>query len=89
MINCGCAAFRFGGMFVSAYGPEGAIQAKAVDDFDASEGSAIILGHIKKMVKTRQPHSLHAEMMEAVAVAEACRTSERTLKPVNVRSPKR
>jgi len=85
VINCGTAKFRFTEMFVTAYGPEGAIQAKAMDDFDASEGSAIILEHVKQMVKTGKPCALGEEMIEAIAVAEACRTAERTGRIIRVR----
>ncbi len=46
VINCGTAKFRFTEMFVTAYGPEGAIQGKAMSDFDCSEGSAIILERV-------------------------------------------
>jgi predicted dehydrogenase len=78
VINCGTARFRFTEMFVTAYGPEGAIQAKAMDDFDASEGSAIILERVKRMVKTGQPDPLSDEMVQAIAIADACRAAERT-----------
>jgi predicted dehydrogenase len=78
VINCGTARFRFTEMFVCACGPEGAIQAKAMDDFDASEGSAIILERVKRMVRTGKPDPLTYEMIEAIAVADACRDAERT-----------
>ncbi|MEX2306881.1 MAG: Gfo/Idh/MocA family oxidoreductase [Pirellulales bacterium] len=84
VINCGVAQFRFTEMFVNAYGPDGAIQALALDDFTASEGSAVILEHIKQMVRTRRPHPLNDEMVAAVAVMDAARESEITGKPVTV-----
>jgi hypothetical protein len=84
MINCGVAPFRFTEMFVSAYGPEGAIQALALDDFNASEGSAVILEHAKQMVRTRRQHPLSDEMVIAIAVMDAARESEDAGKPVSV-----
>lgn len=84
MINSGVAAFRFTEMFVTAYGPEGAIQALALDDFNASEGSAIILEHIKSMVQTRQPHRLSGEMVAAIAVMDAARAAAENGKTVSV-----
>ena len=86
MINCGCAKFRFTDMFVCAYGPEGMIQGKALDDFDASEGSAVILERVRRMVKTGKPDPLSDEMVEAVAVAEACRAAEKSGRKICVRS---
>jgi len=84
MIHCGVASFRFTEMFVSAYGPEGAIQALALDDFNASEGSAVILEHVKHMVQTRRHHPLSEEMVAAIAVMEAAREAENTGKSVSV-----
>lgn len=84
VINCGVAPFRFTEMFVNAYGPEGALQALALDDFNASEGSAVILEHVKQMVETGRPHPLNDEMIMAIAVMDAARESEVTGKPVTV-----
>jgi len=86
-INVGVANFRFTEMFVCAYGPEGAIQGKALDDFNASEGSAIILEHVKEMVHTRQPHSLGEEMITAVAVMDAVRQAAADGRSVTIEEP--
>lgn len=75
VIHVGVSDFRFTEMFVCAYGPEGAIQASAMDDFNASEGSAIILKHIKDMVRTRKPHPLNDDMVQAVTVMDAIHES--------------
>lgn len=84
MINCGVAAFRFTEMFVNAYGPEGGIQALAMDDFNASEGSAAILEHVKEMVHTRQSASLGDEMVLGIAVMDAAWESAKSPGPVAV-----
>lgn len=84
VIHVGVSAFRFTEMFVCAYGPDGAVQASAMDDFNASEGSAIILEHIKDMVRTRKPHPLGDEMVEAISVMDAINESLSTGKPVIV-----
>ncbi|MCI0335420.1 MAG: Gfo/Idh/MocA family oxidoreductase [Planctomycetes bacterium] len=84
VISCGVAQFRFTEMFVSAYGPEGAIQVLALDDYNASDGSAVILEHVKEMVRTRRPHPLGDEMITGIAVMDAARESENTGKPVAV-----
>lgn len=84
VIQCGVSPFRFSQMFVSAYGPKGAIQGRAMNDFDASEGSAIILEHIRDMVQTRTPHVLGNEMLEAIAVMDAAKQAEATGQTVRV-----
>ena len=86
-IHVGVANFRFTEMFVNAYGAEGALQAKALDDFNASEGSAVVLEHIKQMVYTRQPHPLSGEMVTAVAVMDAVRQAAATGQPTTVEEP--
>ncbi len=76
VINCGVARFRFTDMFVCAYGPDGAIIGKAMDDFNVSEGSAVILEYVKEMVWTGKPHPLGDEMATAIAVMDAIRAAE-------------
>jgi len=78
VINCGVSKFRFTEMFVCAYGREGAIQGRAMNDFDASEGSAIILEHVRAMVRTGRPHALGGEMLEAIAVMDAATQAQAT-----------
>jgi len=78
VIHCGTARFRFTEMYANAYGPEGAIQGKVLDDYDASSGSAIILEHCKTMVQTGKVTPLFGEMVEGVAVMDACKTAETT-----------
>ena len=58
VINCGVADFRFTEMFTHVFGPEGAIQGLVLNDFNACEGSAIILEFVKDMVRTGRPHPL-------------------------------
>ncbi len=81
MINCGVAAFRFTEMFVSAYGPEGAVQGLALDDFNASDGSALILEHVKEMVQTGQPAAVGDEMVMGIAVMDAAWASAKSGRP--------
>jgi predicted dehydrogenase len=78
LINCGTAYFRFTEMFACAYGPEGAIQGQCLDDFDASDGSAKILEHCRDMVLTGKVTPLFDEMVEAIAVMDACKLAEST-----------
>lgn len=76
VIHCGVAGFRFTEMFATAYGPEGAIQGRCLNDFDASEGSAIILQQCRDMVRMRKPNPLFDEMVQGIAVMQACRQAE-------------
>jgi predicted dehydrogenase len=85
VINCGTARFRFTDMFITAYGPEGSIHGLALDDFNACEGSAVILDRVKRMVETGNPDPLSNEMVQSVAVAEACRAAEKSGRMVRVR----
>jgi hypothetical protein len=78
VINCGVADFRFTEMFTHVFGPEGAIQGLVLNDFNACEGSAVILEHVKEMVRTGRPHPLGNDMVTAVAVADAIRKAEET-----------
>ena len=87
LINCGTAMFRFTEMFANAYGPEGAIQGQCLDDFDASQGSAIILEHCKTMVLTGKVTPLFDEMIQAIAVMDACKSAESTGKATRVIAP--
>jgi len=77
VIHCGVSGFRFTEMFVCAYGRGGAIQGEAMNDFTASEGSALILEHIRDMVHTGKPHQLGNEMVEAIAVMDAAKYAEK------------
>lgn len=77
-IQCGVANFRFTEMFAAAYGPEGAIQGQCLDDFDASQGSAVILELCRDMVRTRQVSPLFDEMVEAISVMDACQSATLT-----------
>lgn len=84
VINCGVADFRFTEMFVNVFGQEGAVQEIAMDDFNASEGSAAILERVKIMLRTGQVDPLGGEMLNAVAVAEAAREAEHSGNPAVV-----
>ena len=86
VINCGVAKFRFTEMFVSAFGPEGAIQGLALNDWNASEGSALILEHVKEMVQSREVSPLGDQMLEAVAVMDAAREAVSSGEPASVMS---
>jgi predicted dehydrogenase len=77
-IHCQVSKFRFTGMYVSVFGPEGAIQAQAMNDFNASDGSAIILELIKEMVVTGHVDSRREEMLLALAVTDAAQAAQRS-----------
>lgn len=74
-IHVGLTDLRFTGMYAAAYGPEGMVTGRVLDDFNASEGSAVILQHLREMVRTRRPHQLHQRMIANVAVMDAIRRS--------------
>lgn len=83
-IQCGVAPFRFTQMIVDVYGPEGGIQALALNDWNASDGSAVILELVREMVLTREPSPLGREMLIGIAVMDAAQEAERTGKTVAV-----
>ena len=87
VINCGVANFRFTEMFTHVFGPEGAIQGLVLNDFNACEGSAVILEYVRDMVRTRRPHTLGDDMVAAVAVSDAIRKAEQTGSSVEVERP--
>lgn len=87
VVNCGVADFRFTEMFTHVFGPEGAIQGLVLNDFNACEGSAIILEYVRDMVRTGRPHPLGDDMVAAVAVSDAIRKAEKTGKSVDVEIP--
>jgi Oxidoreductase family, NAD-binding Rossmann fold len=87
VINAGVADFRFTEMFVCAYGPQGAVQGTAMNDFNASEGSAIILEHIRSMVRERKPHLLGDEMIAAIAVMDAVSEAQATGRIITIQEP--
>jgi predicted dehydrogenase len=87
VIQCGVANFRFTEIFAAAYGPEGGIQGQCMDDFDASQGSAVIIEHCRDMVRTRQVTPLFDEMVEAIGVMDACRAAVSTGQAAKVVAP--
>jgi predicted dehydrogenase len=84
VMQVGVARFRFTEMFACAYGREGAIQGRMMNDFDVSEGSAIILEHVRTMVRTGEVTPLSDEMALGIAVMEAAQKAEDTGRPVRV-----
>ncbi len=75
-IECGTANFRFTNMYCCLYGREGAVQGEVMSDWNASEGSALILEHVRDMVRTRVACPLGNEMAEGIAVMEAAIRAE-------------
>jgi predicted dehydrogenase len=74
---------------VSAYGPDCAMHTPTViNDFFFPQGSAHILKMCRNMVRTGRVPNVMDDMVEAIAVAEACRTAVRTGRSAAVRSLK-
>lgn len=73
-------------LHVSAYGPDCAVYAPPIiNDFFFPQGAARILKLCRTMVRTGRAPRMMGDMVEAVAVAEACRVAERTGRPSKVR----
>jgi predicted dehydrogenase len=87
MIHTKSGARPYTALAATIHGSLGDIHAMPLGDFEYPHGTAEIIRHIQRMVETRQtPAAELADMVEAIAVIEACKKSEAGGgKPVEVR----
>lgn len=84
VILCGVTQARFTEMFATAYGPKGSVHGQVFNDFDGSEGSALLLEHIRTWIQTGLAPRIAQEMELAIAVMDAIRLSEAKSSAVSV-----
>lgn len=73
-------------LYVSAYGPEGAIHSGPISDFIFPKGAAINLQLARKMVRSGKSPAAYSDMLENIAVASAARKAQKTGRTVRLSS---
>jgi predicted dehydrogenase len=86
MINCDVGKRPHTALSASVHGTKDDIHTLILGDYQYPHGTAEIIKMIKQMVCTRKSPPLMDEVLESIAVIEACRKAERSGKRTQVRS---
>jgi len=85
VLNCDSGTSPHCAMFVSAYGPRGAIHSPEIGDWVFPEGAARNLELAREMVRTGKTPVPYEDMVENIAVAAAARRAQKLGRTVGLR----
>lgn len=77
LLNCDSGPSPHCAMYVSAYGPLGAVHSPQIGDWVFPQGVAVIIELAKKMVRTGKSPIPYEDMLENIAVATAARKAQK------------
>ena len=83
-INCDAGRTFHSAVYLSAIGPKRKVESHDIGDWENPFSAAEVLKRVRKMVRTGKPTEPAKEMVECVALAQACRESLKKGKPVDV-----